>query len=68
MEELGITDLSEQYIDSVLIPKYKSVGIDVTNYSILSNEEIKSINARWGKKLAYGRKRDIWEITCKINN
>ncbi len=66
MEELEIPDLSDEYINNIMIPKYKSSDIQITSYKQLGNEDIKSVNAKWGKKLAFGRERAIWEIRGTI--
>lgn len=67
MEQLGITDITQEHLDDSLIPNYSKIGIDIKNARCISNEDIKDVNAKWGKKLAFGRERKIWEVSGIIN-
>lgn len=67
MQKLEIEDLSEEYIEKTMKPAYKKADIYIENYKKYDNEFIKDFDAQWSKRLAYGRKREIWSISAIIN-
>lgn len=58
--------LNYEYFFNVLKPKYDSYGICINDIKVWNNENLKNLNTRWAKKLAFGRKRDIFYYTCRI--
>ncbi len=58
-----LPELSLEYIYSKLAKRYKALGIDIKKAELCDNERLKSLDTSWAKKLAYGRKRDIYHIS-----
>lgn len=60
--------LSLDYINTHLKNKYTCWGIDIKKAEVCSNDDLKGLETQWAKKLAYGRKRDIYHLSCLISN
>ena len=52
--------LDIHYLSQVLGKKYKDKGIIMTDLSSLDNEDLKNVPTKWARKLAFGRKREIF--------
>jgi 16S rRNA (adenine(1408)-N(1))-methyltransferase len=66
ISERDLPELSVEYITGVLKYKYLTHGILLKNTNLLSNEDLKALETTWAKKLAFGRKRDIYHLEFKI--
>ncbi|MFZ5352867.1 MAG: class I SAM-dependent methyltransferase [Bacillota bacterium] len=62
-----LPELSLDYINAELKRKYSFCGINIKKAELCSNEGLKSLDTQWAKKLAYGRKRDIYYLSGIIN-
>lgn len=63
-----LPQLSLDYINTHLKPRYKYCGININKAEICSNDSLKGLETQWAKILAYGRKRDIYHLSCLISN
>ncbi len=52
--------LDIHYLSQILGKKYKDKDIIMTDLSILDNEDLKKVPTKWARKLAFGRKREIF--------
>jgi len=70
---LGLNDMSLEYINNILIPRYKSLGLNINRCEEFNNNE-NSINTTWMKKLLYLRnkhnirERNIYYLSFSKNN
>lgn len=67
MASRNLPELTMQYLKGSLKDKFKQCGIHMTEVSALNNEQLKNIQTKWAKKLAYGKNRDIFHLKCRIN-
>lgn len=63
----NLPELSLDYFSKVLKPKYKLCGLNIKNIKVYSNDQLKQLNTKWAKKLAYGRKREVYYYICGID-
>ncbi len=58
MQRRQLPLFNEEYIEKFMIPTYKNQGINLTGYTLLSNQDLKNLETQWAKQLGFGRKRD----------
>lgn len=66
IESRSLPTLTDSYLCNELKAIYKRYGINITQVSVLNNEDLKKIETKWAKKLGYGKKRDVFYMSCKI--
>ncbi len=63
---LQLPEVNATYINSQLIPFYKSHGFDLQENRQLTKQEIKNIQSSWSKKLAFGKDRPIFYLSFSL--
>lgn len=63
-----LPQLSMNYINNQLKSRYRHWGIDIKRAEVCGNDTLKGLETQWAKKLAFGRKRDIYHLHCLISN
>lgn len=66
IKERALPALSIAYFSQKLKYVYENYGISINKVSVLTNEDLKKMNTKWAKKLGYGRKREVFYLSCKI--
>lgn len=61
-----LPELTKNYISTVLKERYKGFGIHITEISLWDNNMLKSVDTKWAKKLAFGRKRELYHFVGKV--
>lgn len=61
-----LPELSEEYINENLKPKYRDCGINIKRVELCNNDSLKKLDTSWAKKLAFGRKREVFHLNCEI--
>jgi len=64
MQRLGLEALSLEYLDFVLMPRYKDAGFTVTKRGILSSSDCMRLETAWAKRLS-GSDRTVWRIVAR---
>ncbi len=59
-ESLSLPELSEEYIETTLLPAYSSLGISIVSWNIFSGPS--PIRSTWGQRLTKGSKRRSLEL------
>ena len=59
VERLGIPDLSPQYLEGSLFPKYKDAGFESRDYASLKSDEWSKIESSWARKLSGNEQRNV---------
>lgn len=65
MERLGLEPLSVAYIDSTLKPRYREAGFEVTERSMLPEEDWLRLQTSWAKRLRGGGRRSVFYIVAR---
>jgi 16S rRNA (adenine(1408)-N(1))-methyltransferase len=65
MERLGLTQLSLEMIDRVLISNYAAAGFEVFERGILSPSEWPELNTSWSKRLQGNEQRTITYLIAR---
>ncbi len=62
--KLGLPNLTIEYLETTLAPKYNNYGLFFSKSENLSNEEMTKIPSTWARRLGFGRPRQtiktIW--------
>lgn len=58
--------LSMEYINTKLKYKYSLYGICINKVELCNNDSLKELDTSWAKKLAFGRKREIYHLVCEL--
>ena len=61
-----LPELSLEYINTTLKHRYRCCGIEIQDVRLCTNEDLKSLDTRWAKKLAFGRERNIYHLSGVI--
>jgi 16S rRNA (adenine(1408)-N(1))-methyltransferase len=56
----NLPELSTNYIKNELKHRYRLSSIDITEIALWNNEDLKKVDSKWAKKLAFGRCREIY--------
>ena len=59
VERLALPDLSPEYLEKVLIPKYKAAGFEALESGILTPSEWSRLETSWARKLQGGSNRKV---------
>lgn len=51
IQRLGLPEMSERYLDEILLPKYRAAGFDVIETGSLSSAEWSLLETAWARKL-----------------
>ena len=63
--ELGLPELSLDYIDSVLAPAYARHGLHIFERRLATPEDLREVATSWGKRLLARRRRDVYVIRAR---
>lgn len=63
-----LPELSEEYINTELKYKYKNCGISIKKVELCNNDLLKGLDTSWAKKLAFGRKREVFHFNCVVGS
>jgi 16S rRNA (adenine(1408)-N(1))-methyltransferase len=58
LSRLGITDVDDQYIESVLHPKFESAGLQIKEYGLIPPTDWPTLCTSWAAKLKSGGTRE----------
>jgi hypothetical protein len=64
---LGLADLNEKHIRSMLPEIYRQVGLEVVCVEAILQQELSEYETTWAKRLALGRRRNVWRILATRN-
>jgi 16S rRNA (adenine(1408)-N(1))-methyltransferase len=59
IERLALPELSPEYLEKVLIPRYNSAGFDVLESRVLNPVEWSRLETSWARKLQSGSNRKV---------
>lgn len=59
IERLGLPSLTEDYLDSVLIPKYEAAGFELVDFGTMDAGEWSKLETSWARKLQGGEGRRV---------
>jgi len=65
MERLGLTALSLEFIDEILIPNYAAAGFETIERGILKASEWPNLNTSWAKRLQGNEHRPITYLIAR---
>lgn len=63
MEKRLLPALSREYFKA-LAPAYRNAGINIHGIKVLRNDELKTVESDWAKRLAYGGERSMFRLDC----
>ena len=64
---LGLADLNETHIRSMLLEIYRQVGLEVACVGTIPQQELSEYETTWAKRLAVGSARNVWRIIVTRN-
>lgn len=64
-KKLNLPEIDKEYVQDILLSKYKKNGYETVSFEQLNRETIKKNNTTWSKKLTFGNNRPIYKI-CLI--
>ena len=67
IERRNLPGLTYDYLNTIVRQRYETFGIDVVKIALWNNEMLKSLMTRWAKRLAYGKKREIFYLKCRVS-
>ena len=59
IKRLKLPELTETYIENVLVPAYRDAGLQVTKTEEMNKVQLAELGTSWGKKLAQGQQRPL---------
>ena len=59
IKRLGLPEISTEYIDSVLVPRYRSAGFEILERGVLSPSEWPKLQTSWAKRLRGNAGRSV---------
>lgn len=65
IKELDLPLLTPEYLDTTLKKAYREAGFEI-QWRYINQEELKSLDSTWAKRLAYGKKRQFVEINAHL--
>jgi 16S rRNA (adenine(1408)-N(1))-methyltransferase len=67
IERLELPKLSSDYLENVLIPKYKTAGFKILENRILSSSDWSKLETSWARKLQGGGNRQVTYLTLQAS-
>jgi 16S rRNA (adenine(1408)-N(1))-methyltransferase len=67
IERLELPQISFEYLENVLIPKYKAAGFDVLEKGILDSSDWAKLETSWARKLQGSSDRKVTYLVFQIN-
>ena len=64
-DRLGISQLDEEHITSVLPEIYQQAGLQVLHSEKISLPALLAYQTTWAKRLTGGRRRDVWRLSAQ---
>ena len=68
IERLGLTPLSLEFIDRVLVPNYAAAGFEITERGILAASEWPEFDTSWAKRLKGNERRPITYLIARATD
>ena len=65
IERLGLTDVSLEFVDHILISRYARAGFDITERGVRSASEWPEFNTSWAKRLQGNEHRPITYLIAR---
>jgi 16S rRNA (adenine(1408)-N(1))-methyltransferase len=65
MLRLGLEPLSVEYIDSVLVPRYREAGFDVIDRGVLSRDQWTCLESSWARRLSISSGRAVTYLAAR---
>ncbi|HKY28170.1 MAG TPA: hypothetical protein VJM12_09510, partial [Pyrinomonadaceae bacterium] len=59
IERLGLTQISLEFVDRVLVPRYASAGFEITERGMRPASECAEFNTSWAKRLQGNENRPV---------
>lgn len=66
IEARKLPTLSIDFIRTQLKQQYGVYGINIDDAYIWNNDMLKKLDTKWAKKLAFGKKREIFYVKCSV--
>ena len=67
MERLGLTQLSVEFVDRELIPKYAAAGFQTIERGVFTASEWPELNTSWAKRLEGNERRAITYLIARAS-
>jgi 16S rRNA (adenine(1408)-N(1))-methyltransferase len=64
IERLALPELTKEYVESVLIPHYKSVGFHQIQTKWIAFSELDTLPTTWAKRLQHNKDRSVLLLTA----
>ncbi len=61
----GMPSLTEAFFADELAPRYRAVGFDLVDASLLSRDDVRALPTAWAKRLGWGAPRPVWRILAR---
>ena len=68
IERLELPELSPEYLEKVLIPKYKAAGFDCLESGTLTSSGWSKLETSWARKLQGGSNREVTYLVFQASN
>lgn len=65
MDRLGVQPLSIDFIDAVLVRRYRTAGFEIEEREILPPQEWAKLQTSWARRLSSGSDRTVYWIVVK---
>ena len=66
IERRGLPELSIEYINTILRNKFMEAGLDIVDYGLLDENNLKSFGTLWSKRIYLGKDRVVYYIDSKV--
>ena len=66
IERLALPQLTAEYLENILTPKYNSAGFEVTDIGVLSPADWSRLETSWARKLQGNASRTVVYLIAKI--
>jgi 16S rRNA (adenine(1408)-N(1))-methyltransferase len=68
IERLGLPTLSEEYLEAVLIPRYRAAGFEVLERGKLSQRDWAQLQTSWARKLQGNTEREVFYLIARADS
>ena len=65
IERLELPQLSSEYLENILIPKYKTSGFEILERGVLNSSDWSKLETSWARKLQGGLNRKVIYLILK---
>jgi hypothetical protein len=60
IQRLALPELTMTYVNSTLVPNYRSAGFDVTRAKLISFSDFETLPTTWAKRLQQNTNRSVF--------